>query len=156
MAKTRLFSLALLFLLAGCKDTSVQTNTAGPKNPRLAAIEEAIAKTTPEGKKILDKIVGMKPEINEQKATKPLSAIIDDFSKNKGSFNITTVGWSASQKKSGRWKVVYHYQEYTKIYQDAEWEYNPETNNLYPFDPENAKQFYSLEKEAPAASKGKK
>ena len=156
MAKTRLFSLALLLLLAGCKDTPVQTNTKAQKEPKLAAAEESIARTTPEGKKILEKILGMKPEINGQKSTKTLSAIIDDFAKNKGSFNITSVGWDASQKKNGRWKTVFHYQDYNKVLVDAEWEYNPETNNLYPFDKENAKQFFSVEKEAPAEGKGKK
>ena len=156
MTKTRLFSLALLFCLAGCQDKPVQTNTKAQKDPKLVAMEESIAKTTPEGKKILEKILAMKPEINGQKSTKTLSAVVDDFAKTKGGFNILPIGWEASQKKSGRWKTVFHYQEYTKEYKDAEWEYNPETNNLYPFDPENAKQFYSFEKEAPGAGKGKK
>ncbi len=157
MPKMKLFSLILLLFLAGCQDKPAQTNTkAQQKEPKLVAIEEAIAKTTPEGKKILEKAQGMKPEINGQKTTKALSAVIDNFAKNKSSFNILPIGWSASQKKSGRWKVMFHYQEYTKQYQDAEWEYNPETDKLYPFEKDNAMQFYSLEKEAPDAGKGKK
>ena len=153
MAKTRLFPLALLFLLAGCQDKPVQTNTKAQKDPRTVAMEESIAKTTPEGKKILEKILAMKPEINGQKSTKTLSAVVDDFAKTKGGFNILPIGWEASQKKSGRWKAVFHYQEYTKDYKDAEWEYNPETDNLYPFDKDNAKVFWSSEKETPAAGK---
>ena len=159
MKKTRLLSsilvlLPLLFAIACQNKQGQNANSAPQKDQKRNAIDDAIAKTTPDGKKMIDKVLAMKPEINGQKSTKTLSAIIDDFAKNKGAFNISPIGWEASEKKSHRWKAVFHYQDYNKVYQDAEWEYNPETNNLYPFDRENAKQFWSGEKE-PGAEKGK-
>jgi hypothetical protein len=80
----------------------------------------------------------MKPEVNEQVAARPLSDILKDYSENKGTFNIIPIGWEASQKKNHRWKLVYHYQDYQKQLAAAEWEYNPETNKLYPFEFVNA------------------
>ncbi len=85
----------------------------------------------------------MKPEINGQKSSLSLGEIVKDFSENKGSFNIKPIGWEASQKKNGRWRIVFHYQDYQKQYEEAEWEYNLETNNVYPFEARNATQFWS-------------
>ena len=46
----------------------------------------------------------------------------------------------------GRWRILLYYKDWQKEYQTAEWEYNPETNRLYPFERENAPGFFSLEK----------
>lgn len=163
MKKTRLLSVTLvlmpLLFLVACQDKPASTtNTAAQKDPKRAAIDDAIAKTTPDEKKKIDEFKAMKPEINGQVSAKTLSEIVDDFAKNKGAFNINPIGWQASQKKNNRWKVIFHYQDYNKVYQSAEWEYNPESKKLYPFDMENAKQFWSGEKtgdKSSTAAKGK-
>lgn len=154
----RLFAFISLVLLIGCGGNSTapkQTATTQTEDPKVTAAKQAIAKTTPEGTAIVGKAQAMKPEINEQLSAKPLSEVVEDFSKNKGGFNITPIGWEAVQKKSNRWKVIFHYLDYQKQYLTAEWELNPETNKLYPFDTKNAAYFWAPagEKQDAAAKK---
>ncbi len=153
--------LAILILLVGCQSKPAPVAKA-EKDPKMAAVEDRISKTTPEQKRIIDKVQTMKAEVNEQLSTKTLSEMVDGYAKNKGAYNITPIGWEASQKKllagerTGRWKVVFHYQDYQKQLRAAEWEYNTETNKLYPFEKENAKDFWSGEGAADKGKKGKK
>jgi hypothetical protein len=93
----------------------------------------------------------MKPEVNEQLSTKTLNEMVDEYAKNKGAYNINVIGWAAEQKKllpgekSGRWKVTFSYQDYQKQVLTAEWEFNADTNKLYPFEKDNAPGFFSSE-----------
>jgi hypothetical protein len=156
----RFFPLVMiLFFLVGCHDKPAPAAKPAAKDPKLAAAEDKISKTTPGGKAMIEKVQAMKPEFNEQVSGKALKEIADDYATNKGAYNITIIGWEASQKKpvnaekTGRWKVVLHYQDYQKQLLAAEWEYNPETNKLYPFEKINAKDFWTP---AAADSQGKK
>lgn len=158
MTKIILFA-AVVMALVGCAEKPAPVTAKANKDPKIAAIEDRIAKTTPEGKQIIAKVQAMKPEVNEQLSTKTLSEVADDYSKNKGAYNISPIGWEASQKKllagekSGRWKVAFSYQDWQKQVLTAEWEYNADTNKLYPFEKENAVGFFSDEG---APKKGKK
>jgi hypothetical protein len=153
--------VAVLLVLAGCGGKPVPVAKA-QKDPKVAAVEDRISKTTPEGKKIIEKVQAMKPEVNEQFSTKTLAEMVDDYAKNKGAYNITSIGWEASQKKllpgekAGRWKVVFNYQDWQKQLLAAEWEYNSDTNKLYPFEKDNAPGFFSSEGAEPQGKKGKK
>jgi hypothetical protein len=147
--------MVVLILLAGCEQKPAPTTARAPKDPKIAAIEERIAQTTPEGKQVIDKVQGIKPEVNEQPSTKTLGEMVEHYSKNMGAYDITPIGWEASQKKSGKWKVVFNYQDYQKQIRAAEWEYDPATGKLYPFEKENAKDFWSSEG-ADKVKKGKK
>ncbi|MEK6324020.1 MAG: hypothetical protein AABN33_20450 [Acidobacteriota bacterium] len=153
--------MAVLLLLLACDKKSAPVART-QKDPKIAAIEERVSKTTPEGKLIIEKVLAMKPEVNEQVSTKTVGEMVDDYAKNKGAYNITTIGWEASLKKlrpaekAGRWKVVFNYQDWQKQLLAAEWEYNSDTNQLYPFDKDNAPQFYSNEGAEPPGKKGKK
>src|SRR5215469_2606078 len=158
-------SILIIFLAAACNDKagpSPPGKASADTDPKLAAINRDIAKTTPEGKAMIEKIKEMKPQVNGQASSKTLAEIIEDWKTNKGEYNITEIGWEATQKavrsgeKTGRWKVKYYYRPYTKEYVAAEWEYNPQDGGLYPFDLNNAPQFWA----APAdgdkkAKKGK-
>lgn len=148
-----LAAIAISFGCGGEKPGPPKPAAKAPEDPRLAAIKEAIAKTSPEGKAIIEKVKGLKPEVNDVPASKTLGEIIEEFSKEKGQFNLTPIGWEASQKKNGRWKILFHYQDYQKQFQRAEWEYNPENNKLYPFELNNAPQFWTG---AGQTDKGKK
>lgn len=148
-----LFSLTVI----GCgPQPGPATRNQTAEDPKLTALKAAIAKTTPQGKAILEKVQEMKPEVNSQPSAKSLGEVVEDFSKNKAQYNIIPIGWESTQKavrpgeKEGRWKILFHYQDYQKQYLTAEWEYNPETEKLYPFDPKNAKEFWS----SVAAEKG--
>lgn len=146
----RLFPLVMILLvLVACHDKPAPAAKPAGKDPKIAAAEDKISKTTPEGKAMIEKVQAMKPEVNEQVSGKTLKEIVDDYAKNKGAYNISIIGWEASQKKplagekTGRSKIVLHYQDYQKQILAAEWEYNPETNKLYPFETTNAPQFWT-------------
>jgi hypothetical protein len=151
--------VALVFLLAGCEQKPAPVAKAS-KDPKVAAIEDRIAKTTPEGKRAIEKAKSMKPEVNEQVSAKTLGEMEDHYEREMGAYNITPIGWEASQKKlqpgqkNARWKIVFDYFDYQKQLLAAEWEYDPDTGKLYPFEKDNAPGFY----EPPAApgKKGKK
>jgi DUF3071 family protein len=121
----------------------------------MAAIQERIDKTTPEGKQMVEKVLAMKPEVNDQPAGKTLGEIVDTYAKTNGEYNIKPIGWEASQKKSGRWKIGFNYQDWQKQFLFAEWEYNPESSKLYPFEFQNAKEFW-VAPEVPDKTKAKK
>jgi hypothetical protein len=154
MKKTIL--LLTLLVIVGCGEKQQSTSTkAPPKDPKIAAIDERVAKTTPEGKQVIEKVQALKPEVNDQPSGKTLAEVVEDYSKNKGpAYNITPLGWEASQKKSGRWKIAFNYQDWQKNILVAEWEYNPENNKIYPFEFENAKGFWIAPE--PGTAKAKK
>jgi hypothetical protein len=146
------FSIAIV--AGACNDKAGPTPpskaSADSADPKRAAINNAIAKTSPEGKALIEKAKGMKALVNGDTSSKTLTEMIDDYSKNKGDYNITPIGWEAAQKKTMRWKLIFHYQEFSKEYSTAEWEYNPDNNTIYPFDTKNSVLFYA------PSEKGKK
>lgn len=150
--------LIILFLMAGCGQKPGPIKAKADKDPKIAAAEEKINKTSPEGREIIGKVQGMKPEVNEQPSTKTLSEIVDDYAKNKANYSITPIGWEASKKKTTeRWKVLFYYQDWQKQVLAAEWEYDPQSNKVYPFEKDNAPQFWTNEGAAPTqGAKGKK
>src|SRR5882762_5466840 len=139
----RMIPLLMLLLLVAACDKKPAPAARTQKDPKIAAIEDRISKTTPEGKVIIEKVLAMKPEVNEQVSTKTLQEMVDDYAKNKGAYNITAIGWEAGQKKllpgekAGRWKVVFNYQDWQKQLLAAEWEFNSDTKKLYPFEKDN-------------------
>jgi hypothetical protein len=154
-----LIILLLPLLMVGCSEKPKEAK-AKPEvaaDPKRAPIQEKIDKTTPEGKEMIEKVKAMKPEVNEQVSALPLGEIVDDYAKNKGSFNIKPIGWEASQKKNNNWKIAFHFQDYNNQYRDAEWEYNPETKKLYPFEFDQAPTFWTgVGGSGNSNSKGKK
>jgi hypothetical protein len=136
----------LMVIIAGCGDKP-QPAASKPKaesDPKRAAFQKSIDSTNQEGKDMIEKVKAMKPEVNEQVSAKPLGEIIDDYATTKGEFNIKPIGWAASKKTSNNfWKIVYYYQDYQNQYTAAEWEYNPETKKLYPFETKYAPVFWT-------------
>jgi len=149
--------------LTGCGDKPAPVAAKSTaKDPKRVAMEERINKTTPEGKQIIEKVKAMKPEVNKQLSTKTIAEMVEVYSKNSDQNNLSPIGWEAAQKKPyekesvGRWKVAFDYQDWQKQYMTAEWEYNPITNSVYPFELDNAKGFWSNEGANTQATKGKK
>ena len=145
MTKKTSSLIIFLLLLVGCteKPQPASTKPKPENDPKRAAFQKTIDATTQEGKDLIEKVKAMKPEVNEQISAKPLGEIIDDYATNKGDFNIKPIGWAASQKGNKNWKIVYYYQDYSNQYVTAEWEYNPETKKLYPFEFNNAPTFWT-------------
>ena len=152
----RVFPFLAVLLMVGCSHSAAPTKSASPKDPKMAAIQDRIDKTAPDGKQMIEKAMAMKPEVNDQPAGKTLGEIVDNYAKNNAEYNIKPIGWEASQKKSGRWKIAFNYQDWQKQYLMAEWEYNPETNKLYPFEFQNAKEFWVAPETAGKTAKAKK
>lgn len=137
--------LALL-LIVGCGGNKpVPANKpATNKDPKIAAIEERAAKVSPQGKEIIEKAKGLKPIVNDQASAMTLGELVDDYANNKGAYNITPVGWEASEKAANkRWKILFHYKTFSDELAVAEWEYNPADGKLYPFDTKNAPTFWT-------------
>lgn len=140
---------AICVTVIGCGPQPGPATRTQTEDPKMTAIKAAIAKTTPEGKAIIERVQGMKPEVNEQPSAKTLAESVEEFSTKKAQYNIMPIGWEGSRKvrredeTEGRWKVLFHYQNYQKQYVTAEWEYNPKTDKIYPFDPKNASEFWS-------------
>ena len=158
----RLISVLIVLVFFAACDQKPTSVARAQKDPKIVAIEDRISKTTPEGKEIIEKVKAMKPEVNEQVSTKTIGEVVDDYAKNKGAYNITPIGWEAAQKKllpgakAARWKVAFSYQDWQKQLLTAEWEYDSETKKVYPFEKDNAPQFYSSEGAEPQGKKGKK
>jgi len=152
--------VAVLLLLAACDHKPAPVAKA-QKDPKIAAIEDRISKTTPEGKEIIEQVKSMKPEVNEQMSTKSIGEMVNHYEKEMGAYNISSIGWEASTKKllpgakTQRWKVAFSYQDYSKQLLTAEWEYDADVKKVYPFEKDNAPQFYSNEG-AEQGKKGKK
>ena len=139
-----------ILMMSPCVDAGASLTSQTQGDVKLAVILQRISKTTPEGIKIIEKIQGMKPEINDKLSTKTLIDIIEGYLFDCGDKCINPIGWEASEKKPSpgepvsRWKITFHYQDSSKEYQEAEWEFNSETDKLYPFEFKNARQFYAL------------
>ena len=139
--------ILLLLVLAGCGGEKPQPTAAKPKpenDPKRVAFQKNIDSTNQEGKDMIEKIKAIKPLVNDKIAAKPLGEIADDFATKNGDYNTKPIGWAASQKVTSKnWKIVYYYQDYTGQYNAAEWEYNIETKQLYPFELVLAPTFYT-------------
>ncbi|MEK6408414.1 MAG: HEAT repeat domain-containing protein [Acidobacteriota bacterium] len=135
--------MMLLFLTAlfvGGSHNQTVSRTA-QDDPKLAAILDRISNTSPQGKEIVEKIKDLKPEVNGRPSAMTLGATVKDHSESARIYK--PFGWEASQKMNGRWKIILHYQHVREQYKEAEWEFDPATNKLYPFEAQNAPQFWA-------------
>lgn len=134
-----------LVLIVGCGGNKpVPANRpAVNKDPKIAAIEERVAKTTPQAKEIIEKVKGIKPVVNDQTSAMTLGEHVEDYANNKGAYNLTPIGWEASEKANKRWKILFHYKTFSDELALAEWEYIPGEGKLYPFETKNASTFFT-------------
>lgn len=149
----KLWISAVLMSLSFCPNRTLGFQSQD--NEKLERILATISRTSKDGLKALDRVQEMKPELNEIESAKTLIDLVQDYAFNKGAYNIIVIGWASSQKRAlpgealGRWRIILYYQDWTKAYHSAEWEFNEETNKLYPFESENAPMFWSNERPAP-------
>lgn len=158
---TLVLTSVLIFtaILVGCGQQPGPTSSKPAEDPKLKSIKDAVAKMTPEEQAVVEKVKGMKPEFNGMASKRTLAEEVDEYATQKGAFNISVIGWVASRKTAAgrekRWKVLLHYQDYNKRFVTAEWEYDPDTNKIYPFDQEQARIFWSAPDDAKAPPKRK-
>jgi hypothetical protein len=137
-------TFAMLAILTGCggnadnpapspADSKPKVDRAAEQakenSGRVKDIQEKCGQTTEEGKAVLGKVKAWKPVVNERPSDKTLDEISADYV-SKGLYAIC---WSSSQKTNGKWKVVFHHIDIRGSFQDAEWEYDPATGEIKPF-----------------------
>ena len=147
--KRKLLFLIATIVVAVCVQYVVVPEARSQDDTKRSTILKRISQTSPEGLKIIEKIQAMKPEINGMRSAKTLIEIIQEYAFNVGPYGINPLGWEATEKAESagnslaRWRIVFHYQDYTKQYLEAEWEYDPKAERLFPFDIKNATQFWT-------------
>jgi hypothetical protein len=87
-------------------------------DPRLKMIKEEIAKTTPEGKEIIERVKKMLPEVNRKLSTLPLEKLVENYVKEK---NLVPVGWAASKLWSGSPPIHYAAKVYGRFGFSTRW-----------------------------------
>lgn len=138
----KLSPLISILLFVACEQAQTVKKAPPPSEPRLAPIKEALSKVTPEGKRIIERAKQARPEVDQHVSEKTLAEIVEEYSTRRGDYNITEIGWEASQKKNGRWRVVLYYEDYKHEISSAEWEYDADTGRLVAFDMKNSRQFW--------------
>jgi hypothetical protein len=137
------------FALAGCeakrqegpkveawKSKAVEEAKANPG--RLKDMRAKCEKTSDEGRVIVEKAKNWKPVVNGNPGDKPLKDIAAEYV-SKGVYEVC---WGASKKSDGRWKVWYDYIDVKGQYQTAEWEYEPEKDEMHTFN-DNSLTFWT-------------
>ncbi|HEU4390766.1 MAG TPA: hypothetical protein VFV34_23375 [Blastocatellia bacterium] len=151
--------LIFVSIISGCGQQPGPAASKPAEDPKLKSLKDAVAKMTPEEQAVVEKVKGMKPEFNGMPSGRTLAEEVNDYATQKGAFNISVIGWVASRKSAAgrekRWRILLHYQNYTKQFVTAEWEYDPDTNKVYPFDQEQARIFWSAPPADPKAAKRK-
>ena len=84
---------------------------------------------TDEGKSVVETVKAWKPVVNERPSDKPLGEIAAEYV-SKGLYEIC---WSASKKSNGKWKIVYNHIDIRGAFQEAEWEHDPASGEIKPF-----------------------
>jgi hypothetical protein len=87
---------------------------------------------TPEAEKIVKRALATKPQVNGKPLAQTLEQSLKDAATRNGKYNIYPIGWEASKKKNGEWRLIYHFWDYRGDHQSAEWEFNPDTGELIP------------------------
>jgi hypothetical protein len=123
------------------KSSSRASPRAG-KDPRLAAIEEAARRTSPEAKKIIERAWLATPEFEGSRATKTLGEMIDDSANEEGLYRIEPLGWDASQARDSKWRLKFHYHRWPSLYLATEWEYDTEADRLRLLKTEHGPEFW--------------
>lgn len=113
------------FRRAAFQDNPTLAMAGAQDDPRLVSIKERISRTTPRGKQIIERVLRTKIEINEEISPRPFSQMIQRVP-------IHVIGWEASPKRFGRWRIILHYHQDNRMqsYDEAEWEYKPKTGKL--------------------------
>lgn len=111
-------------------------------DPRLAAVEEAARRTTPEGKAVIEKARLATPEFERRRATKTLEQMINDATMAEGLHQIEPLGWDASEMRDGRWRLSFHYHRWPSLFLVAEWEYDYKADKLRLLSSQHGPEFW--------------
>src|SRR5262245_8904611 len=136
--KVVLCSSAVLLVVAGLYYGSSHTRQ---RDARPTAVPGTISNSSQQANEIVEKIQDLKPEVNGQLSAMTLGALVREFSERFTAFK--PIDWEASEKITGRWRIVLCYQEGAAKHNEAEWEYNPATGRLCPFETQNAPRFWA-------------
>jgi len=141
MVKTLTTILYCISILAGpAQERPAKTNAQ--EDLDLAIITERIARTSPQGLEVIEKIRRLMPEVQSHRSGKTLGEAIDDWSNGRGQFLIHPVGWEALTNSTGHWTLFFYFRDEEQKYYKAGWEYNNDTGVLFPIEFTNATKFW--------------
>jgi hypothetical protein len=139
----KIFMVVILgfhILLSGGQEQQMRTNKEEELN--LPLITERIAKTSPEGLEVIEKVKRMTPVIQKHRSGKPLGAAIEDCINGQGQFIIYPIGWEALKSDGPRWRIFFYFKDEEQKYLKATWEYNKDRGVLLPMEFTNATKFW--------------
>lgn len=118
--------------------TSLAQKQAKDNAGRVRELQARCSEVPPGGAEALARVQAWIPVVNSRPGDKPLRDVATDYV-GKG---IVEVCWGAAQKGTGRWKVWYDYIDIQGAFQTAEWELDPASGDVKPFNA-NAQTFWT-------------
>jgi hypothetical protein len=113
---------------------------AGPGQEQQ--IRAKIAATSPEGLAVIEKAKRRAPEKQSSQSAKTLGAAVEDCINGRAQPRIDPIGWAALPNPEGRWTISFYFKDADQKYQEATWQYNPDTGVLFPAEFANATKFW--------------
>jgi hypothetical protein len=141
----KIFMLVILgfqILHSSGQESQIRTSTEEALN--LALISERIAKTSPQGLEVIEKVKRMVPEIQKLQSGKTLGEAVEDCINGRGEFVIYPIGWEAVESTTGRWNIFFYFKDEEQKYLKASWGYNQGRNVLIPMESTNATKFWVI------------
>jgi hypothetical protein len=78
------------------------------------------------------RVMRLNPVVDNKPIASTLGEILTDYSRHRGGYNIEPRMWTSSGIRPHRWQIRFEYKDYQQRLFAAEWEYDAETNKLYP------------------------
>ena len=135
-----LFLLGLTVFQGGWQEQQLRTSTEEALN--LPLIMERIAKTSPEGLSVIERVKTMTPVLQKNRSARTLGETIDDCITGRGQLIIYPIGWEAIKAEGPRWKIFFYFKDQEQKYLKAGWEYNKDRIVLLPAEFTNATKFW--------------
>jgi hypothetical protein len=132
--------LGFHILLGSGQERQMLTDTEEELN--LALIVERIAKTSPEGLKVIEKAKKMLPEMQNQQSAKTLGEAVEACINGRGQFIIYPIGWEVLKMDGSHWRIFFYFQDEEKKYVKATWGYDDDRKALIPMEFTNATKFW--------------
>ena len=128
------------FFQSGGQERQLRASTDEELN--LSLIIERIAKVSPEGLAVIERVKTMTPVLQKNRSAKTLGETVEDCINGRGQLIFSPVGWEALKGAGPRWKIFFYFKDQEQKYLKAGWEYNKDRNVLLPAEFTNATKFW--------------
>ena len=135
-----LLLLGLPVFQSGAQEQQLRTSTE--EELTLPLIMERIAKVSPEGLAVIERVKTMTPVLQKNRSAKTLGETVEDCIKGRAQLTIYPIGWEALKGDGPRWKIFFYFKDQEQNFLKAGWEYNKDRNVLLPAEFTNATKFW--------------